>query len=105
MGDEENQKEAGICIDYAKLNSSILVKFENVKRPLAVQKSKVRPTCKVGHPKNFILNDDLLQVFELFLIPPEIELSIPEPPPKPKEEEEPAEPQGAAEEVDPFKVS
>ena len=36
-GDDNNAKEAGTCIDYNKFSASIMVKFENVKRPVTMK--------------------------------------------------------------------
>eukprot|EP00492_Amphilonche_elongata_P002721 TRINITY_DN299_c0_g1_i2.p1 TRINITY_DN299_c0_g1~~TRINITY_DN299_c0_g1_i2.p1 ORF type:complete len:176 (-),score=32.73 TRINITY_DN299_c0_g1_i2:55-546(-) len=85
--DSNNAKEAGTCIDYNNLSASVLVKFDNVKRPVSMKKSKVQASCKIGVPKDFMLTDDLLKVFELFLIPPDIDIKIPEPPKKKEEPE------------------
>eukprot|EP00492_Amphilonche_elongata_P002720 TRINITY_DN299_c0_g1_i1.p1 TRINITY_DN299_c0_g1~~TRINITY_DN299_c0_g1_i1.p1 ORF type:complete len:433 (-),score=72.35 TRINITY_DN299_c0_g1_i1:160-1458(-) len=57
--DSNNAKEAGTCIDYNNLSASVLVKFDNVKRPVSMKKSKVQASCKIGVPKDFMLTDDL----------------------------------------------
>jgi len=104
-GDDTNTKEAGTCIDYNKLSATVVVKFENVKRPVTMKKSKTRASCKIGLP-DFLLSDDLLKIFELFLIPPEIQLKTPEPPKteaKSKNEEEKKEDK-SAEAANPFQV-
>merc|ERR1711902_101669 len=98
-------KEAGTCIDYNKLSATVVVKFENVKRPVTMKKSKTRASCKIGLP-DFLLSEDLLKIFELFLIPPEIQLKTPEPPKKEanSENEEEKTEEKPAEAANPFQV-
>merc|ERR1712124_234869 len=74
--------------------------FENVKRPVAVEKTKVRATCKVECPKNFMLNQDLLKVSESFLLVPNIEVKIPEEPKKKESSNQSEQPEPVEEPVE-----